>query len=549
MKPAIIYAAKSTTDVHGSIPDQIADGRKLAADRDFEVVADFQDEAASAYHGDRGPGLAKALSECERLSAEHGSSALIVQHSDRLARGDVKQARHLIELVVWAIKSDVQLLSVQDPEMLAGGEMGLLMGVIGGMRNHQDSKRKGLAVKGGIRRRAVERRQFIGGRRPFGYRHRDTTEDGRGTGPLVIDKAEAAIVRRVFAEYVAGRAQNAIAQDLEREGVPTLTPAGAWYATTVAGMLKNPLYIGMVTHDGEGYPAEHEPIIDRETWEKAIELREARTAQGRPRGRRTAGRHLLTEGLLRCTCGAAMSPVTKRDNRAANGMGYETYACVKRLHHGRSACAQTPIRRELIDNAIYNYFETVALDVDSTRDLLAKQAGEDLAGVDDRLEQAESELAKAEATLERIEGDYIAGQLTAEKWSRLEDRLRGEAAAARAEADQHRRQRKAVEARMAEFDAEAAMVKELAALRQLVAGEVQAGRDGKLEQLRSVLRRLFDYFELTKNGPSEASPSGYSLRPLVRFEHIEAVKPNGAAVYQRVALDLSDNLCSLLAAW
>jgi DNA invertase Pin-like site-specific DNA recombinase len=203
--PAVIYAAKSTADLRGSIPDQLIDGRQLAASRALEVVAEFTDEAASAYHGDRGPGLADALAECERLSAEHGTCALIVQHSDRLARGDAKQARHLIEIVVWAIKTDVQLLSVQDPEMLSGGEMGLLMGVIGGMRNHQDSKRKGLAVKGGIKRRAVDRRQFIGGRRPYGYRHRDTTEDGRGTGPLVIEPREATVVRRIFDMYLARR--------------------------------------------------------------------------------------------------------------------------------------------------------------------------------------------------------------------------------------------------------------------------------------------------------------------------------------------------------
>ena len=108
------------------------------------------------------------MAECERLSAAHGSCALIVQHSDRLARGDAKQARHLIEIVLWAIKATSSCSSVQDPEMLAGGDMALLMGVIGGMRNHQDSKRKGLAVKGGIRRRAVERGQFVGGRRPYG---------------------------------------------------------------------------------------------------------------------------------------------------------------------------------------------------------------------------------------------------------------------------------------------------------------------------------------------------------------------------------------------
>ena len=29
-KPAILYAAKSTEDIHGSIPTQLEDGRKLA---------------------------------------------------------------------------------------------------------------------------------------------------------------------------------------------------------------------------------------------------------------------------------------------------------------------------------------------------------------------------------------------------------------------------------------------------------------------------------------------------------------------------------------
>jgi DNA invertase Pin-like site-specific DNA recombinase len=86
-------------------------------------VAEFQDEAASAYSGDRGPGLASALAECESQVAEHGSCTLICQHSDRLARGDAREARHLIEIVLWAIKHDVELLSVQDPEILAGGDL------------------------------------------------------------------------------------------------------------------------------------------------------------------------------------------------------------------------------------------------------------------------------------------------------------------------------------------------------------------------------------------------------------------------------------------
>ena len=90
MKQAVIYAAKSTEDTHGSIGTQLEDGRKLAARHGFTVAGEYQDEAKSAYHGNRGQGLADAIQHCERL----GESALIVQHS-----GFVLLARKLWRLV------------------------------------------------------------------------------------------------------------------------------------------------------------------------------------------------------------------------------------------------------------------------------------------------------------------------------------------------------------------------------------------------------------------------------------------------------------------
>src|SRR4051794_11170081 len=102
---AVIYAAKSTQDTHGSIPGQIKDCEAIAAEEGWEVVGTFHDEARSAFKGNRGDGLVRALEMAERTAAEHGCCALIVQHSDRLARGDGRQARHLVEYALWAIKS------------------------------------------------------------------------------------------------------------------------------------------------------------------------------------------------------------------------------------------------------------------------------------------------------------------------------------------------------------------------------------------------------------------------------------------------------------
>lgn len=79
--PAVLYAAKSTEDVHGSIPTQLDHGRALAEREGLDVVDTFFDKAASAYKGDRGPELERACARAERIAAEHGECALIVIYS------------------------------------------------------------------------------------------------------------------------------------------------------------------------------------------------------------------------------------------------------------------------------------------------------------------------------------------------------------------------------------------------------------------------------------------------------------------------------------
>src|SRR3954447_6115129 len=95
--PTVLYAAKSTEDKAGSIPTQLADCRAMAEREGWEIVGEYQDEAVSAWSGNRGKDLEAAMEHAERLAREHGRCNLVVHHSDRLARGDAKKARHLVE--------------------------------------------------------------------------------------------------------------------------------------------------------------------------------------------------------------------------------------------------------------------------------------------------------------------------------------------------------------------------------------------------------------------------------------------------------------------
>src|SRR5436305_14972570 len=80
--PCVLYGAKSTADIRGSIPDQLRECR--AAIEGFGarvVVEEYSDEAASAYFGNRGPGLAEAMRHAEALAQDYGVAELWAQHS------------------------------------------------------------------------------------------------------------------------------------------------------------------------------------------------------------------------------------------------------------------------------------------------------------------------------------------------------------------------------------------------------------------------------------------------------------------------------------
>ena len=74
MVPVVVYAAKSTADERGSIPTQLADCRAaIEREGDRTVVAEYQDEARSAFHGNRGEG--KRAKQAKSRRAWHSPTA------------------------------------------------------------------------------------------------------------------------------------------------------------------------------------------------------------------------------------------------------------------------------------------------------------------------------------------------------------------------------------------------------------------------------------------------------------------------------------------
>jgi site-specific DNA recombinase len=491
---AILYAAKSSPDEKGSIDGQLEEAGEDAAGQGLQVAGKYDEENVSAYKGDRGPELAKALEHAERIGA-----TLIVQHSDRLARGDGKQARHLVEIALWAIKTGVRVRCIQDPSTFEN----LVMAVVMGERNMEDSRRKSLAVTAGLARRR-KRGLYAGGHPGYGFLFRRNADDER---ERVIDPERAPVVQRMFAEYLAGQGETAIARALDADGIPPIG-RGLWSHCSVRCILINPIYAGLIRDGKDLIEGQHEAIVDRETWERAMVLREAK-ARTYKRGRLPVGKHLFRKSFLRCgVCGAPMGPITNR-NRTSNSTR-DLYRCYGR-HRRPSSCDIRAISRAKVDDAVYSYFEQLGLDVEAIRDQLAATLEFKQAEARSVLAAAELRAQEAQARIARIKGDYVAEELTAAEWRELRAELEPQGAAAEAKAERLRKELAEAESEAALSEVTSEVLAQLAEIRAEIAKEV-VDADGAAA-VRAVLMRLFDGFVLHRGQP------GHEKREITKVDH------------------------------
>jgi DNA invertase Pin-like site-specific DNA recombinase len=343
--PCIIYAAKSTEDKRGSIPEQLRERREaVEADPRRRFVADYKDEKFSAYRRDRGPGLRDATQHAEDLAAEHGVAELWAQHSDRIARGDGRAARHTVEIALWALKHDVRVRTLQDPDTFRD----LLYAVVTGQRNNEDSKRKGLSTQAGTRR-AAQRGEYIG-HLPDGYRlHTWVDERAQLRKQMVFDERRKALIELIFRLALRGRTCGQIARSVNKAGWLTKPVKGRssprpFGPERIRDTLRNPRYAGLSVYHGE--------VMARGCWPAYISERQherivALLAQ-RLRGDRLKRREQETYLLARvATCGRCGAPMhVHSGRRRGDGSRPRSYLCSSHTKaRGRHQCDAPPIER------------------------------------------------------------------------------------------------------------------------------------------------------------------------------------------------------------
>lgn len=213
--------------------------------------------------------------------------------------------------------------------------------------------------------------EFIGSYAPYGY-----IKDPNDKHALLVDHEAAEVVKQIFSMCLSGMTVRAIVNHLNDHGVmcpsvykqsqglkykcPNGQTQPMWSTITISNMLKNPVYVGDMAqgrnrvksykiHKIEAVPEKdwivvpntHEPIIDREAFEKVKQLlkRDTRTS---PKQKQL----YLFSGFLRCAdCGRAMS-------RIASKKLYVYYQCGTYKSLSKKACTMHSIKSTRLEAAV-----------------------------------------------------------------------------------------------------------------------------------------------------------------------------------------------------
>jgi DNA invertase Pin-like site-specific DNA recombinase len=183
---------------------------------------------------------------------------------------------------------------------------------------------------------------------PYGYR-RNANALGEKTDPeldgkaLVPDEQAAPIVRRIFRMRVDGYRWAAIIRALNDAGVPS-PRGGQWVHATVATIVQNEVYTGVVKLGERRHEKAHEPLVSASDWKRAQTTRTVAHT-----GRYKGG---IAGGLLECSsCGGPMV-VTGGEKRLTYGCRRTSSAgpCPRPMYVSKDAADRFVI--EEIDRAL-----------------------------------------------------------------------------------------------------------------------------------------------------------------------------------------------------
>jgi site-specific DNA recombinase len=309
-------------------------------------------------------------------------SAIFVYDVDRLSR----KLAHQLLLDEEFEQAGVTLRVVTMPQGDKSPEGQLMAHIKGVIAEYERTKILERTKRGRLGRAKAGHVPY--GRRSYGYRY---VKDQVGAH-YEVDLDESAVVQRIFAMYVAGMSQEAIAAKLTAEGIPSpkhehrRLPTRVWHQSAVKIILRSETYVG-VKYDNKtrNIPGKADPdrktnherrpkdewiavevpaLIDQEIWHAAQELRVKNRREAR---RNRKHEYLLINGRLRCgQCGGSMTPEQSPGRQAR-------YRCSNSKRHYAAPHTRQSVMADQVEPEVWEAVEPVLNDPGLIAAELARQ--------------------------------------------------------------------------------------------------------------------------------------------------------------------------------
>ena len=320
----------------------------------WELVDIYADEAVSGTKTDKREDFNRMLSDCRKGRIDR----VLVKSISRFSRNTKDCLTALRELMRLGVTVQFEKENIDTGTLTTE-----LMVSVSGSLAQQESMSISQNIRMGYRRR-MERGEFIASSPPYGYRN-------AGGGRLEIVPEEAEVIRWVFESYLNGQGIVAIAEEMNRRGVPKKHGEAAWIPYAVACWLRNEKYTGNTLCQKTfttGFPYisvknrgevdqfyienSHPAIISQEIFDKVQALRKKKKAPAS-----APSKFPLTRKMICGKCGATFYRTV--DRHGANNWVCSGHKDGNR--NGKGACPNLSVRERDIYTAFIRMYNKLRL--------------------------------------------------------------------------------------------------------------------------------------------------------------------------------------------
>lgn len=431
LEPVAAYARVSTEkeQQEDSFERQVEHYTQMISENPkWRLVEVYADPGISGTRAEKRPNFLRMIQDCR----EGKIKRILVKSISRFARNTVDALQYIREL------RDLNISIFFENENIdtcsTGGDV--LITILAAMAE-QESRTISTNIKWAWQRKFQNGEIILNTGLMLGYT-KLPEKDEEGYDVFIINEEEAAIVRRIYEEFIAGATLNRICRGLEASGIPTKLGKEKWAPAVIQSILTNEKYTGNAIlgktfkqdvltkyrqrNDGTKAPMyyaenSHPAIIDPEVFELAKkEMAHRKAAKDATAGSSRYTSKYPFSGML--VCGICGSRLRRHVRTMGAGNKVASWGCANRVENGRSECDSHHIREDVMERTYAAALQQLTDNADEVIETVREGAMLAMEPKNkEKLEQVERDIVATQEQVLAIHKRKIARQISEEEYN------------------------------------------------------------------------------------------------------------------------------------